>query len=371
MSLAAEISAVKIRPFIPAARATWSEVRAEELSASDSVLLRTEASIFQYPFWNEPYRRLGLTPRYLAWRTPRRPIASATILTLGFGPAKIGLVFRGPTLLMPGTEIPGAMLSDLLLWAREQGYMFLRFTHSDPEVLTGLAAAGGYALRGDIFPYMLDYSITSGDYVVEQCESDEETLASFDREVRRKLRRADEEGYEFGWDDSPEALEQVWPLYEECARRKQFRVERPLFFYKELMQRARGNQLARLYLVRLHGKIVGSTLVFRDRRTAHCQLAAFDPDHRQSATFLHWRSMRDMYRMGAERYNLGPGPGSLARFKSMFARRPVQYPSPLTVVLKENWFRLWRRTFIPAAKQLHPMIRTLALYRAALSGRLA
>ena len=64
--------------------------------------------------------------------------AFATVLTLGIGPAKIGLVFRGPAPLSPDIALPRSVYSELLDWARDQGYMFLRFTHSDPEILTGL-----------------------------------------------------------------------------------------------------------------------------------------------------------------------------------------------------------------------------------------
>jgi len=369
MDFAASIAGTKVESFQQAIPATWSEVQVQDLCAWNDVLFRSVASIYQYPFWNEPYRPLGVMPRYVLWGGEGRPKAAATILTVGAGPAKIGLVFRGPTLLTSEAEFSKKMFVQLFGWARTQGYMFLRFTHSDPGVLRGLAEASERSIDADVFPYLVDYSIGSGDYIVEQYENDEETLAGFDREVRRKLRRAEEAGYEFRWDDSPEALEPVWPLYQDCARRKQFRVERPLSFHQELMAGARLNHLVRLYTVQLKGRIVGSALIFRDRTTAHCQLAAFHVDHRKSATFLHWHSMRDMHRMGVERYNLGPGPGSLARFKSMFSARPVQYPGPLTVVLKENWFRLWRKAFIPAAKQLHPMVRKLALQRAALSRR--
>jgi len=133
------------------------------------------------------------------------------------------------------------------------------------------------------------------------------------------------------------------------------------------MRGAQRHQSTRLYTVSQNGKTVGSTLVFRDRTTAHCLLAAFDADHRNSAALLHWRSMRDMYRLGASRYNMGPGPGTLARFKSEFCPYPTHYPGALTVVLKKDSFRLWRKAFVPMAKQLQPMLRKLAFQRAALS----
>lgn len=371
MSLAAPISAIEVRFTSAVLHAQWAEVHRQDLHAWNNLLRGTDASIYQYPFWNEPYRRVLVKPRYLAWGTARDPLAFATILTVGAGPVKVGLVFRGPAQFSSHIQLPRTMFSELLAWARAQGYMFLRFTHSDPQILTGIATAGdalgAEALDLDAFPYLCDYPIVSQDYIIHQHESEEETLASFDREARRKIRRGLEAGYEFRSDDSPDALQESWSLYQDCTRRKHFRLERPLSFYMDLMRGAQSYNRARLYAVTQNGRTVGSTLVFRDRTTAHCLLAAFEGEHRNSAALLHWRSMRDMHSLGATRYNMGPGPGTLARFKSEFCPYPTHYPRPLTVVLKPDWFRLWRKAFVPMAKQLQPMLRKLAFQRAALS----
>jgi lipid II:glycine glycyltransferase (peptidoglycan interpeptide bridge formation enzyme) len=217
----------------------------------------------------------------------------------------------------------------------------------------------GHARDFDAFPYFLDYPILSPDFVVAQFDTEADTLASFDRELRRKLRMASEIGYEFRSDDSPEALAKLWPLYQECSQRKHFRLERPLSVYMEMLRLARPHNCARVYSAHLDGRAVGSALVLRDGASAHCVLAAFDAAHRKSAAFLHWKSMRDMSRMGARRYNLGPGPGSLARFKQQFSRQRVSYPGPLTVVLKENWFQFWWKAVFPIAKSLRPLLRGL------------
>ena len=358
MSLAAPVSGIQVLTRAPAASAGWFELRREDLGFWNEILLKTPASLYQYPFWNEPYRPLWLTPRYLAWGTKDRPKTLVSILTIGFGPAKIGLVFRGPTCVESRCVQCHVALVDLVQWAKNNGYIFMRFTHSDPEVLTKLAGAAR-AEDFDAFPYFLDYPVLSPDYLVNQYDSDEETLASFDREVRRKLRRAREVGYEFHADDSPEALREAWPLYKACARRKQFRLERPLSVYTETMRLAQAHNCVRVYSARLNGNLVGSTLVFRDGTTAHCQLAAFDREHRPSAVFLHWHAMRDMYRLGARRYNLGPGPGSLARFKRQFCETPVAYPAALTVVLNEGLFKIWRNLVYPVARNLRPMLRRI------------
>ena len=366
MSLAAPISEIEVRSAHAASHALWIELHPDDVPAWNNILRRSDASVYQYPFWNEPYRRHLVKPRYLVCGTRNNPVAFVSVLGIGFGPAKVGLVFRGPAQLAPEVPFRAAMFRSLFAWAHEQGFMFLRFTHSDPQMLTDLAAAGE-ALDADAFPYMLDYPVLSEDYIIEQHDSEEETLASFDREARRKIRRGTESGYRFHSDSSPAAMQNAWPLYQECASRKQFRLERPLSFYTDLMGAAEFYNRARVYSVRLNGAPVGSTLIVRDRTMAHCLLAAFAANHRTSAAFLHWHAMRDMYRLGTKRYNMGPGPGTLARFKSKFCEFPLRYPGPLTIVLKENWFRLWRSAFIPMAKQLHPMLRRLAFQCAALS----
>jgi hypothetical protein len=368
MSLAAPISNIEVRSTAAARPVAWSELQPHDLPAWNNILRRTDASLYQYPFWNEPYRRMWVTPRYLYWGEQSNPLAFVTILSVGVGPAKIGLVFRGPTRIVSGFPFTYRMCRDLLNWARENGFMFLRFTHSDPQVLTNLASAGN-SIDSDAFPYLLDYPVLSEDYVVEQQDTEDDTLAGFHREARRKIRRGMTSGYQFQSMDSAARLEQMWPLFEECARRKHFRLERPLSFYADLMRGAQVYNRTRLYTVSFDGKIVGGTLCFRDRTTAHCLLAAFDGDHKNSAAFLHWSSMRDMYRLGASRYNMGPGPGTLARFKSEFCPSPVHYPRPLTIILKEGSFRLWGKAFIPMAKQLQPMLRRLAFQRLALSAK--
>jgi hypothetical protein len=363
MSLSASVPEVSLRDFdlhsrAHSATAAWFEVSRQELASWNHVLLETETSLYQYPFWNEPYRPLLLTPRYLAWGTPECPLAFVSILTVGFGAFKVGLVFRGPTCIQSTCALCQPAVADLVDWAKDQGYIFIRFTHSDAGVLNRITECG-HTERFDAFPYFLDYPVLSPDYIVHQYSSEEETLDSFDREVRRKLRRAAEKDYEFHAEDSAEALASAWPLYQECSRRKHFRLERPLSVYQETMRLARRHDCVRLYSLRMKGKTVGSTLVFRDRNTAHCLLAAFEVHHRHAAVLLHWRAMRDMYRQGVTQYNMGPAPGSLVRFKSQFCSQPTSYPGAVTLVLNENLFGLWKKAIFPVAKRLRPMLRKL------------
>jgi hypothetical protein len=357
MSLSAQISELEVLTPVHASSDIWCEIPREDLALWNERLLASGASLYQYPFWNEPYRELWLRPHYLAWGSKESPRNFICILTVGFGGMKIGLAFRGP-IFFPSNETPSReALNALADWARRNGYIFIRFTHSDLRVLSELGAVVRCE-DFDAFPYFLDYPVQSPDYIVQQYESEDETLASFDREVRRKLRRAAEMGYELRSDESPEALKKAWSLYQDCAQRKQFRLERPLSVYMETMRLAGVHNCARLYSVHLSGELVGSALVFRDRTTAHCALAAFHAEHRHAAVLLHWHSMRDMYRLGASRYNLGPGPGSLARFKRQFCEEPTLYPRAVTAVFNEGLYRWWRKIF-PVMKELRPTLRRI------------
>jgi len=335
--------------------ASWFDIRQEDLPHWDNYLLESDAWLHQYSFWNEPLRALGLEPRYLAWGSPSDPRAYVCILTTGFRPVKIGLVFRGPICLQAGFEIPETALAQLMDWARADGYMFIRFTHSDPEIIGGIASRDS-AREIDAFPYFQDFPMQSPDFVVAQSESEEETLAGFDREVRRKLKRAVELGYEFRSCDSVDVLSEHWPLYQDCARRKGFRLERPLSFYAQILRRARRHNCARVYSVHSDGEVVGSAFVVRDSGSAHCLLAAFAPEHRHAAVFLHWKAMRDMFRLGPRNYNFGPGPGSLARFKQQFAKRGAACPGPVTIVLNDPLFRLWWKVLFPLAMLVKPVV---------------
>lgn len=359
MSLVAHVPEIGLdspsASWVATARASWCEILPQDLPRWNDVLLRTNTWLYQYPLWNEAQRTFGLTPRYLVWGLPGEPLLFVCVLSVGFRPAKIGLVFRGPAILQQKGRIPREAYAALLEWARSQGHIFIRFTHSDAEVLNQIASCGRVH-ELDVFPYLLDYPIFSPDYVVEQLDSEQETLNRFDREVKRKLRRADEMGYEFRSEDSPEALARLWPLYQECAHRKGFRLERPLSVYMEILRWAQPHHCARVFSVLLNGETVGSTLVVRDGVSAHCILAAFVREHRKSAVFLHWKSMRDLYRLGVKNYNLGPGPGSLARFKQQFSAQRVAYPGSITMVLNEWKFQVWKTAFFPIAKFVRPVL---------------
>ena len=157
---------------------------------------------------------------------------------------------------------------------------------------------------------------------------------------------------------------EVWPLSAGCARRKGFRLNRPLASHLDLMRLARPYQCACLCTVELKGKPVGACLTLRDRTTAWRLLAALDPETLQGqpspSVPMHWRVMRDLYRVGLVHYNFGPGAGGVGQFKQQFAPRRSECPPPVCLAINERLYVRGLRGVLPVSRVVEPALRTLA-----------
>jgi hypothetical protein len=339
-------------------RSDWAEIPRQELVTWNQQLLETDASFFQYPYWNEPFREMYFAPRYLAYRAQGKFIAYVCILTFGVSSLRIGLVRRGPVSLIPNVEVPFLALEDLKNWAKHEGYVFLRFTHSNPECLERISSLG-LTERVEAFPFYRD---SCDELIVEQVEDDAQMLAKFQPVARRKIRKATEVGYDLRVSDSPEALINVWPLFLALSDRKGFRY-RPLASYLDLIRLAQPHQSARLYTAYLGQKPIEAILIVRDRMTSHYMSGALDVNALQGeaspSCLLHWQAMRDFFRLGVKYYNLGTRSGTVYQFKSQF--RPLEKigSPPVTLVISPGMYRLWSALVLRLAPSLWPRMKRI------------
>jgi lipid II:glycine glycyltransferase (peptidoglycan interpeptide bridge formation enzyme) len=243
-----------------------------------------------------------------------------------------------------GQPLPDVALQSLYSWAKRNHYVFLRFTHSDAGLLDRIAEMCP-SERRDGFPLYRDTGAADHELVVNQLRDEKEMLAGFDREARRKIRRANEVGYRVESDDTPEFLESVWPLFISCAKRKGFELYRSTDAYLEIVRLARPYKCVRIYTANLNDVPVEALFIIRDRSTAFCYLAALQLDRLQGkatpSVLLHWRAMRDLYNEGCRYYSFGPGEGGVGQFKMQFSPQRVTYPPPLTVIVNQPIYRAW------------------------------
>jgi len=275
---------------------------------------------------------------------------------MGFGRFRFGLVQRGPVPLDPLAGFTDGCLEGLCRWARNRGYVFLRFTHPDPGVLEKIADLGRSERRNS-FPF---YSDMAEELIVTLRESREELLASFDREARRKIRNASAIPYEIEVADSPDRLKQVWLLYQELAIRKGF-FHRPLSSYLDLMSLAREFDAVRLYVVTLDKKPVNSLFQVNDSTTAFYMSGALDVEALQGkptpAPMLVCRAMEDSAKDGLQFFHFGSRSGQVYRFKSQFrpAERPL--PAPVTTILNRPLYWCWVLGLLPLAPRVKAWVK--------------
>ena len=343
----------------------WEPIPASKVEAWNQRLLATDASFYQYPFWNEPYRRVRCTPHYLVCGPPEAPAAYACVLSLGWTGIRLGLVHHGPVLLGKGAALP-ALAAGLLRWARQNRIAFLRFTHADAARLHEIESAGG-AERIDSFPF--HRGDPAWDLILSLPEDREALTASLRKDARREIRRDQCKGYEVRVESSPQALAAIWPMFDAHARRRRFRHNRPLSWWLEAMRHARPYGCARLYVASFEGKPAVADLYVRDRSRVR-SITACDEEALQGnpvpSTFLIWHAMCDLQRMGIREYSFGPSYGGSYEYKLKFHPTKVVYPEPVTLIAREPAYRLWSATVLRVVASW-PQVRRALIHRQAKS----
>ena len=344
-------------PVLAATARGWSAIAPSALPHWCARLQETPASLFQYPYWNEPLRALHFAPQYLAYQHGKDALAFACVLRLGVPGARIGLVQRGPVGLGANGSVPAEALVALQRWARSHGYVFLRFTHDSADLLDEVANVGD-TRRVDAFPF---YREPQEELLVEQHHDDDAVLRGFQPVARRNLKKAAEVGFQLESSDDPQSLSAVWPLFEGLARRKRLSF-RPEASYRTIVELARPHDGARVHVARVGERTVQAILVVRDRDRAHYISGALDTealgDTPSPSVLLHWQAMRDAYRRwGCTQYDLGTRSGNVYPFKRKF--RPVERhcPPPATLVINPTLFRVWFGAGLPAITQQWPRIK--------------
>jgi hypothetical protein len=340
----------------------WVELDQLNLVEWDERLQRTNASLYQYPFWNEPFKRVHFQPRYLTYSTDDREIAFVCILTFSFMGFKIGLVRYGPVSLIEGNQTSKAAWKKLELWARENNYIFLRITNSDEQSLA-IVKSMRMSKRIDAFPL---YPEETEELMVPQSSEDSQMLSALSHEARRQIMRAREVGYTIEYSESAERFTSIWPLFKSMVSRKNIN-SRPFEYYHDLMSKGARIGCCRLYIAKFGGKDIQAILVSRAGKTAYLMAGALDttnlPNTHSPSYLLHWYAMRDFFNLGTTNYHIGNRAGPVYRFKKKFNPTEIATAPPVTLITNRFLFFLWSITILKMGQSLQMWIRKLAQLR--------
>lgn len=348
-----------------AGRPRWRDIAPAELGDWNRRLQATQASLLQYPYWNEAMRYAYFTPRYLTYVRNDIPEAYVCILTVGIPGLRAGVVQHGPVSLLPSDdETLGQALPDLVRWARSHGYIFLRFSHTTAEAQRPVRNLR-WVRPLDAFPI---YRSFREELVVPINGDDQAMLTSFQPTARRNIKQAIQAGYRIEVSDRPELMEDVWPLFERLARRKGLRFYKPPQSYATILRLAKPSGGAKVFVAYRDAVALQAILVVRDRSTAHYVVGALDTEQlgevASPSVLLHWYAMREFARVEppCSYYDLGTRSGSVYRFKQKFHPVERQFPPPVTVVTNAVTYAMWSAAARPVIERMWPHIKSM-LYR--------
>ena len=311
----------------------WHTVAPGELAGWDERLLATEASLFQYPYWNESMTSWRLRSTYLACGPPEGPVAFASVLALGPRRLRIGLLREGPVWLRNlDDSATDACLQALVGELRDRGFVLACFTSPDAGALERIEELAP-SNRERLFPFAVAEPEA---LVVPQAASDAATASTFAPVARRDIRKAERAGFVVEHAAGAEALRDAWPIWMTVHRfRNLYRRSRAS--WRRLLDGGSALGVTRVYTATIDGRPVQSILVVRAGSRAHYVIGALDRealgDRPSPSCLLHFRAMRDCFARGCTLYDLGGRSGPVYRFKSKFRPQERVHPPPVNLIL--------------------------------------
>lgn len=344
----------------------WIEIIPEEpkLQWWNRELLKTGAEPQQYPYWNERFRVAICRPRYIYYPDE----AFACVLDVGFLGLRVGLLQFGPVSLST-SPLSFEVLDSLLGWARRTGFAFVRVLHQDRNCVDTITAFPNSDNGRNWFPFN---AAPSEALIVHQCAEEAEMLSGFQKIARQEIKAAREYGYEVEATQDSRLLREIWHIFREQGRRKGITYG-SVDSYALLMDEAKLQRLAPLYVARLSEEVVYAALICRASRTSFHLIGALDRDVLGNAPtpscLVHWIAMRDLFRDGVREYNLGTRSGPVYAFKRKFRPEERSITPPISLICSPAKFRLWRAFLntnarlrnIPGFRKANKALRTLML----------
>jgi lipid II:glycine glycyltransferase (peptidoglycan interpeptide bridge formation enzyme) len=233
------------------------------------------------------------------------------------------------------------VVESLTSWARKIGFAFLRVLHYERHCIDSFSALPKSDTRSNWFPFNAP---PKENLIVHQRPDESEMLSGFQKIARQEIKAAREYGYEIQITRDSRALCEIWHIFQKQGRQKGITYG-SVDKYALLMDKAKPQGLADLYVARLSGKVVYAALICKGSRSAYHLIGALDRDAMSDAPtpscLLHWTAMRDVYRQGITEYNLGTRSGPVYAFKRKFRPEQREVPSPVSIICSPLKFHVW------------------------------
>lgn len=313
----------------------YIEIEEDRLFYWNAKLFKTEASYFQYPYYCSGYKHMpSATSSHYIIIENAVEIAFVSIVDVRVGFLKIGLILRGPALLLVNKE--KEIVEGIKKILKGENYFFIRLnTDANCESLNTVLSQSKGVVKKDYFP--IYKGAQQFDLRIKNFyENEEQILKSYKPRARQSIRYAEEEGFDIIVTSENKYMREVYEVFTKAAKKKEF-TYRPLKSYEEILSQGGEGNFVKLYIAKKNGCIVNALFIVKDKNCfTYFSGALIEGEYKprnSPATLLQHKAIVDcLIHEKKQFYNLSySSPNhSVFTFKSAFNPIEVEYPGHYT-----------------------------------------
>lgn len=340
---------------------TYKKLTYSEVDNWNELLKNSDASFFQYPYFNEGYNHFPKSKaQYYVLFEQEKAIGFVSCIVVRIALVKIGLVLRGPVVL--DKEKAQEVVQLVKQIQSKESFFFIRFNpNKTDERLNDLVVKDRSILKLDPFPM---YRGSQGfDYIIHARSSEEELLASYKSRARQGIRYAGEEDFKFIRSIEDQDLVKVYDLFKKVAGKKDFAF-RPLSSYRRILECGREHDLCTLYMASINDEVVNAAIIVKDGSSYnYLSGGLIDGTYRprnSPSTLLHHGVMKDCFFSENKKwYNISHTSPShpVYIFKSSFNPELIEYPGYYTITSYGLLVKVFHWLMVSVTKRLKFLIR--------------
>lgn len=294
---------------------------------------RTQRHILQSTQWASFKSRTGWLAQYIIWRGEDGQVKGGvsvlektSYLPLVKIPIKILYAPRGPVLDWSNAGLVEEVLSDLTLFAREQGAIFIKI---DPEVFHSMENEDAFnvqTLGRQVQQQLLSHhwQISSDQiqfrntFWLSLAIEEDQLLAQMKQKTRYNIRLAEKKGVILR-QAAKEDFHLLYQMYAETAERDHF-IIRPEAYYTDLWTQLMDKQMAVGLIAEFEGEpLAGLVLFVYEKRSWYFYGMSTEKHRNLMPTYLlQWEAMKISKHLGCTLYDLWGAPDEITTEDSMF-----------------------------------------------------
>jgi len=322
----------------------WEIIKKAELDSWNEKLKQTSATLFQYPYYlTGEYSSLFYKSTFIKYVEKGKEFAFAAIIEIGIFPFKVGVIDDGPIVLHKNFDLQ-TMLEDLKKFSRKRFYMHLQIRPANTEFENFLKNDAGF--NNDLFfPY---HQKEKSDWNIYN-QPEEQLLASFKRQCRRKIVLAGRVPFKFVKLEDAAQLKAVKELFNQVTKIKGHKY----ISFKAMLQiykNGKKHSLCDLYGAYLNDELVNAVFIIKDALCFYhftsAMLVKGYKDNESPPAKLHFFIMQDcFYNEQKEFYNISyGGTHNLVRFKELFNPVEIKKSPYYTYVINKKALSFFQKT---------------------------